>query len=128
MDVEKLASAYLRIRDTLSELTKKYEEQKAALEKDQEVIKQYFLEKFKKDGNVTSISTPIGTIVRTVKTRVWTNDWEEMHKLILEKGNLDLLERRLSQSNMAAFLEANPGSRPAGLNIDRKYDVSIRRK
>jgi len=39
-----------------------------------------------------------------------------------------LFERRISQLNMQQFLEENPDLLPAGLNVDSKYTVSIRRK
>jgi hypothetical protein len=128
MDANKLAKAYLKIRDAISEATKKYEEEKAALQAEMDVIEAYFAKTFEDNGDIKSISTPSGTVIRSVKTRLWTSDWESMHKLIIDQGNLDLLERRLAQKNVAAFLEENPGMRPAGLNIDRKYEITVRRK
>jgi hypothetical protein len=41
---------------------------------------------------------------------------------------MELLEKRISQANMATFLEENPDLLPPGLNIDRRYAVTVRRK
>ena len=51
-----------------------------------------------------------------------------MHKFILEHKVPELLEKRVAQGNMKAFLEENPDLLPAGLNIDSEYTVTVRRK
>jgi hypothetical protein len=50
-----------------------------------------------------------------------------MHKFILEHGVPELLEKRLQQTNMRAFLEENPELLPPGLNSNAEYSVTIRR-
>jgi len=45
-----------------------------------------------------------------------------------EHEALELLEKRISQSNMATFLEENPDLHPPGLNVDSRYAVVVRRK
>ena len=77
---------------------------------------------------VTSFSTPAGTAYRTVKDRYWTNDWESFYKFVQDHGAMGLLEKRIHQTNMKEFLENNPGEEPMGLNIDREYEITIRRK
>jgi hypothetical protein len=39
----------------------------------------------------------------------------------------ELLEKRIHQTNMKAFLEENPELIPAGLNANSEYSVTIRR-
>jgi hypothetical protein len=39
----------------------------------------------------------------------------------------ELLEQRVSQTGMKQLLEENPDLMPRGMNIDRKYSVTIRR-
>jgi hypothetical protein len=50
-----------------------------------------------------------------------------MHKFILEHGVPDLLEKRLQQTNMRAFLEEHPDMLPPGLNANSEYSVTIKR-
>jgi hypothetical protein len=45
-----------------------------------------------------------------------------------EHEAMQLLEKRIHQMNMKEFLDNNPDSEPMGLNIDREYEITIRRK
>jgi hypothetical protein len=50
-----------------------------------------------------------------------------MHKFILEHEVPDLLEKRLQQTNLKAFLEENPDLIPPGLNANNEYSVTVKR-
>ena len=63
-----------------------------------------------------------------VKNRYSTTNWDAMYNFIQEHQVYELLERRLHQGNMKLYLEENPDVMPAGLNVDSKYTVVIRRK
>jgi len=80
-----------------------------------------------KQTNADSIRTKAGTVIRSVKTRYWTNDWDSMYRLIHERQAFGLLEKRLHQTNMKQFLEENPEVLPEGLNQDKEYTVVVRR-
>ena len=41
---------------------------------------------------------------------------------------MHLMEQRLHQTNMATFLKDNPDKHPIGLNIDRRYVITVRSK
>ena len=81
-----------------------------------------------KQTGATSFSTPYGTAYRTVKDRYWTSDWDSLYTFMRDNNAFQLLEKRIHQTNMKEFLENNPGEEPMGLNIDREYDITIRRK
>ena len=53
---------------------------------------------------------------------------EELDKFILKHEIPDLLDKRINQGNMRQFLEENPEQLPPGLNVDREYAVTVRRK
>ena len=74
-----------------------------------------------------SIRTKAGTIIRSVKSRYWTNDWDSMYDFIEETGAYGLLEKRLHQTNMKEFLLENPDLLPRGLNVENQYTVVVRR-
>jgi len=44
---------------------------------------------------------------------------------VLEHQVVDLLENRIAQSNMAQFLEENPGVLPPGLNSVTGFDIRV---
>ena len=125
--VEKIISAFLKIRSAKEELTRGYEAQVAELDEQMTVLKQKLLEVCK-DTGVTSLGTGNAIAYRTVKTRYWTNDWSNFYNFLKDKGKLELLEKRIHQSNMKEFLEEHPDTRPPGLNIDSEYDITIKRR
>ena len=50
-----------------------------------------------------------------------------MYEFIKDHNALELLEQRVSQGNMKKFLQDNPQELPAGLNVDSKYSITVRR-
>ena len=127
VSVEKLTKAYIKIRDKRSELSAKYKEEDGALADQQDKIKRALLDYCKEHG-VDRVRTPAGLFYRTVKQRYWTNDWESMHKFIMEHNIPEFFEKRLNQTNVKQFIEENPDLVPAGLNVDSEYVVSVRKK
>ena len=126
MNLGTITQAYLRIRDAKDALTTKYKSDVAELEAQMSVLEQEMLETCK-TMDASSIRTPYGTIVRSVKSRYWTNDWDSMYTFIEETGAFGLLEKRLHQTNMKDFLAENPDLLPRGLNVENEYTVVVRR-
>lgn len=124
--LDKLAKIYRKVRGKIAELTQEYDTQVELLKGQQDEIKNAMKDQMKALG-VTSVRTPEGTVVLSVKTRYSTQDWDEFKKFILANEALELLEKRIAQTNMAQFLEENPGSMPPGLNSSSEYDVSVRK-
>lgn len=125
-NLEQLTGVYLKIRDAKDALTAKYKEEVAGLEEQMTVIEQEMLETCK-DMGANSIRTPHGTIVRSVKSRYWTNDWDSMYRFIEEHSAFGLLEKRLHQTHMKEFLTENPDLLPQGLNVENEFTVVVRR-
>ena len=121
-----LAGIYIKIRDAEAKLTADYEEKKEELRSQRDVISAQLLE-ICATNSATSIKTTVGTIMRKVDTRYWTNDWESMYTFIKENDVYGLLERRIHQTNLKQFLEENPDKLPMGLQADSKYTISVRR-
>jgi hypothetical protein len=126
ISVDKLVSVFIKIRDARDEEERAWEQRKADFTEQLELINQQLLEICKSTA-ADSIRTAHGTVIRTVKSRYWTNDWEHFHKFLLEHEAPDLLEKRIHQSNMKQFLEENPELLPAGLNVDSAYSITVRR-
>jgi len=124
--MEQLVAAYIKMRDARANLKRQFEAQDTDLESQMQVIEQEMLEVCKTLG-ADSIRTHAGTIIRSVKSRYWTNDWDSMYRFIKEHDAFALLEKRLHQTHMRQFLEENPDTEPAGLNVEREYTVVVRR-
>jgi hypothetical protein len=102
-------------------------EENGRLEDDMHKVKSAILNQMKEIG-VESLRTESGIVYRTVRTTYATSDWDSMNKFILEHGVPELLEKRIQQTNMRAFLEENPDVLPPGLNSNMEYSVTIKRK
>ena len=124
--LEQLTATYIKIRDARSKLKQEYERNDAELNAQMSTIEQEMLE-ICKSVDANSIKTNAGTIIRSVKSRYWTNDWDSMYRFIEEHRAFALLEKRLHQTHMKQFLEENPDTQPAGLNVEREYTVVVRR-
>jgi hypothetical protein len=124
--LEKLTRVYIKMRDKKAEVTHELEAKVSKIEQDMRTVKTAILAHMKEIG-AESLRTEAGVVYRTVRTMYATSDWESMHKFILEHGVPDLLEKRIQQTNMRAFLEENPELLPPGLNANSEYSVTIKR-
>jgi len=126
ISVDRLVTAYIKMRDKRSAILREYEEQDEAIKAQMDMVESKLLELCKSIG-VDNLKTKHGTVIRSVKTRYWTSDWNSMHKFIMEQNMPELLEKRLSQSTMKQLLDENPDMMPPGVNVDSRYAVTIRR-
>jgi|TARA_R110000824_G_scaffold125257_4_gene284259 hypothetical protein len=126
VDLSSMAATYIKIRDKRNDLRRAYEADDVALANDMKVLESEMLEVCKQ-SNAESIRTTAGTIIRSIKSRYTTSDWDSMYRFIQEHDAYGLLEKRLHQTHMKQFLEENPELLPMGLNVDREYTVVVRR-
>ncbi len=124
--LDRLAKIYRKIRSEIATLTQEYDTKVEALKAQQEELKNAMKDMMKTMG-VTSVRTAQGTVVLSVKTRYNTQDWDSFKKFVVEHDAVDLLEKRIAQTNMSQFLEENPGLVPPGLNSHAEYDISVRK-
>ena len=124
--LDKLTAIYIKMRDAKDTLTSKYKAEYADIEEQMTVLESEMLE-ICKNMNADSIRTKAGTIVRSVKSRYWKNDWDSMYQFVKEHDAYGLLEKRLHQTHMKEFLSENPSLLPMGLNVESEYTVVVRR-
>jgi len=127
VQADKLASVYIKMRDKRKELLAKYEEEDKKIEAQMIMVEEELLRLCKTIG-ADSIKTQAGTVFRSVRTRYETTDWENMYAFIKEHDIPQVLERRISTTNMKQFLDENPTLMPVGMNVNNRYTVTVRRK
>jgi len=127
VDVDKLAQAYIKMRDARSVIKREWEERDKEIQAQMDLIEQALLD-LCKDLNTNTLGTSHGTVIRSVKSRYWTNDWDSMYRFIKEHGAYGLLEKRIQQTHMKEFLQENPDVYPEGLNVENQFTVVVRRK
>lgn len=121
-----LTKVYIKMRDAKERVEEECSKKVADIEAQMEIIEAEMLETCKQ-FNADSIRTPYGTIVRSVKSRYWTSDWDSMYRFIKEQSAFGLLEKRIHQTHMKEFLSENPDLLPIGLNVESAYTVVVRR-
>ena len=126
MDASQLVKVYIKIRDAKEIKKKQMEAEIADLDQQLDAVEHELLEICKTTGQDGG-KTQFGSFTRAVKTRYWTSDWDSMYKFIREHDAPDLLERRIAQGNFAQFIQENPDKMPAGVNIESKYSITVRR-
>ena len=114
------------MRDKRNAAKREFENQDKMIEEQMGLIESQMLE-ICKQNNANSIRTEHGTVIRQVKSRYWTNDWDSMYRFIKENDAYGLLEKRLHQTHMKEFLSENPEKLPMGLNVESEYTVVVRR-
>ena len=118
--LDKLVAIHAKIKAKQAALDK----QIADLEEQREEIRLAIKDQMKALG-LTSVRTSAGTVSLMKTTRYNTADWDSFKQFVLEHQMVDLLEKRIAQTNMAQFLEENPGVVPPGLNAVTGFDIRV---
>lgn len=124
--MDRLAKVYIKIRTKIAELTKDYESQVEALKVQQDELTSVMKTQLQALGG-KAVKTDYGTVSLVTKTRYFAQDWELMAQFIMEHNAIDLLEKRIAQTNMAKYLEENPTAPPPGLQVMSEIQVSVRK-
>lgn len=126
MTAGELAEEYLYFRDLKAKLQKKFEAKEAVLDAELDRISSRLMV-LCNEQDASSIKTDSGTIIRSLKTRYETKDWDSLYEFVLDHSAPYLLQKRINESAMKEFLETNPEDFPKGLNIASEYKISVRK-
>ena len=118
--LETLARVYRKIYLKTQEIQKQLDK----LEEQKDELKNAMKDQMRELG-LKSVKTEGGNISMSTKKRYYTDDWDSFKTFMMDNDALDLVERRISQSNMALFLEENPGKVPAGLSSLTENTVTV---
>jgi hypothetical protein len=122
--IDLLVKIHTKIKSRIDALTKEYDTAVEQLKAQQDEVRFAIKDKMKALG-LKSVNTSYGTVSLSTKTRYNTQDWDSFKKFILDHQVVDLLEKRIAQSNMATFLEENPGVVPPGLNSHTEFEIRV---
>lgn len=126
-DTDQLVEAYLLIRSERDKLRNEYELADARLKEDMSKLEAVMLDMCN-SVNADSIKTRHGTVMRKLNERFFCQDWDHFYKFVLDNEAVQLLERRIHQSNFREFLKENESDGlPPGVNVMREYGVSVRK-
>lgn len=127
MNLDELVKIYLTIRNEREKLKSSWEVEDGALEQEMKLLEQSMLTVCN-DTNASSIRTESGTVIRSLKERFTTNDWDNFKKFVLDNEAIDLLERRIHQGNFKEFMaEHKDEGLPPGVNVMREFTIVVRK-
>jgi hypothetical protein len=122
--IDKLVKIYRKIKLEIDTMTQEYDTKLEVLKGQQDEIKFALKDQMQALG-VSSLKSPFGTVSMRPTKRYSTNDWSSFKDFILAHGAIELLEKRIAQTNMVQFLEENPGVLPPGLNSISDFNIVI---
>ena len=125
--MDELSTKYLELRLKRDHLKHEWEAQDAKIAEDMYKIEVSMLDVMN-ETNASSISTDNAVVMRRVMQRYNPTNWDAIYKLIEKHGAYGLLHKRIHDGNMKDFLDQHPNEYPAGLNVDSRYAVTVRRK
>ena len=126
-DMDELSQQYLRLRQKRELLKERFTAEDGELEKAMAEVETQLLDTLNA-SNSNSMSTNSAVIIRTVRKRYMPSNWAAVYELIKKHDAYGLLEKRVHNGNMKDFLEEHPDEYPAGMNVDSRYAVTVRRK
>ena len=127
LNLDELVKIYLTIRTEREKLKASWEVQDGELEQEMKLLEQSMLTVCN-DTNASSIRTESGTVIRSLKERFTTNDWDNFKKFVLDNEAIDLLERRIHQGNFKEFMAEHQGEGlPPGVNVIKEFTIVVRK-
>ena len=127
LNLDDLVKIYLTIRTEREKLKSGWEGEDGELEQEMKLLEQSMLTVCN-DTNASSIRTESGTVIRSLKERFTTNDWDNFKKFVLDNEAIDLLERRIHQGNFKEFMaEHKDEGLPPGVNVMREFTIVVRK-
>lgn len=120
INIDRLVKIHSKIKAKIEDL----DSQIAALEEQRTEVRTA-IKDLMRAQNLQTVRTTSGLVSLVTATRYNTADWDSFKQFIIEHQMPDLLEKRIAQTNMATFLEENPGVLPPGLNAITSYEIRV---
>lgn len=118
-------SVMLELRDQRAQLKKEYEEKDRVLRKKYERGENWLLQHMQETGH-EKFTAGGATVYTSMNTRTSIPDWNAFCDYVRETGQVDLLQKRLSSTNLKELMKDNP-TPPPGVAVEEVVSVNIRR-
>ena len=125
--MDDLSAKYIELRTKREQHKHIFEAEDAKFEELMAELESKMLE-IMNSADASSISTSNAVVMRKVTSRYNPTNWDAVYEMIARHKAFGVLHKRVHDTNMRQFLEEHPDEYPAGLNVDRSYQVVVRRK
>lgn len=124
-DLNEIIAQYIELRDKIQDIKDECDRRIAPLRSIMDQIEgdmSGLLER----SNLTSMSTPAGTVVKSKWTKTALHDWEAFTNYVKENDRFDLIEHRVAKNNALEVISEEGGL--PGVSVETGYNIQIRRK
>jgi hypothetical protein len=125
--VDKLSAEYIELRGEREKLKQDFLAKDNVFEERMTTIENSLVDTLTKTG-LSSMSTSNATIIKRVVSNYNPSNWEAIYQMVDRHKAFGLFFKRLNNANMKQFLDEHPDEYPAGLNVDSRYTVTVKRK
>lgn len=126
LDLNKVTTAYLKIREARSVIKKEYEAKDDNLKGQLKMLEATMLSHLNKHG-MTTAKTDTGTFWKQEDMTPSITDDVAFYGWIKENDAFDALERRVKKTFINTFAEAHDGALPPGISTYREFVIRVRR-
>jgi len=127
VNTEELVEAYINLRNAREKLLTQYETEDEKLKTEMALLEKSLLN-ICNSVNADSIKTAHGTVMRRLNERYFCQDWDNFYKYVLDNEAVQLLERRIHQTNFKEHFREHEGDGlPPGVNVMREFGVTVRK-
>lgn len=116
----------ITLRDMRTDLKKKFDEENDKLKDAEGQCEVWLLKRSNELGIDQLKATGVGTAFRSIETKVSCGDWNVFHNWVLETGNLDALEKRVSRKFIQEYRKEEHDL-PPGVNVFEEVVMNVRR-
>lgn len=125
-DIDRAVEAYRCIRDTVTANNSKAKAFEKESNEHKEIVANWLLQKAN-DQKVNSFRTDHGTAFKQIKVRASCANWDNFVAWAAEHGAADALFKRVNSSFVKQYQEENDGEIPPYLNVDREFEIIVRK-
>lgn len=126
VSVDSVVARIMELRAQKEELKRKYDESVAGIEAMITNGENWLLAQLQTLG-VDSFKTQHGTVYKQLKQRSSTPDWGAFSEWVARTNNVDLLQHRINESNLKAYLEQSGGALPPGVSVEKFVTAVVRK-
>lgn len=125
--VDKLSVEYIKLRTEREQLKQEWSAKDSVFDEQMTAIENSLVDTLTKTG-ASSMTTSNATIIKRVVSNYNPSNWEAIYQMVDRHKAFGLFFKRLNNANMKQFLDEHPDEYPAGLNVDSRYTVTVKRK
>jgi hypothetical protein len=126
IDPDKAIDAYTAIEDELATARKDWERREAALKEKLERLKSYLAHHLTNVAKVSSCNVNGKTVYFETVVKPRVKDWHAYHQFVAEQGQLTLLQKRVSEKELATWIKEHGDAIPPGVDIETRRELRLR--